>query len=479
MTDESTPAAYHLLRRCHLARGLQTTSAGGTETTALGSFRGTAQPDEDRVRADETRDPGTPASRARTLRTRLGAVLLLVLTVVLAGCVSFDPEGGWAAPVPSGDHVYVGTRDGRLMRVDAETGLLDPGFTSSPASADRPITIYGTPRVVEGIVYGAGYGGRGGKSAASVFAVDADTGQSVWAGGSYQLETEIVGAVAVHEDTLVFGTGAVGREDETPGYLYALDATPDAGKPLSETVVRLKWRFAVDGRVWGTPVISDGVAYFGSMDGVFHAVDVGDDNRAYDADPQARELWRFRTDGTLVAEPLVTEDRVYMGDFEGTMYAFDLAARRNDPSGLAFDPAREWRFKARGWFWSTPLLERGVLYAGTLSGRVHALDAKTGRELWPAPATIEGQIVAPMALFNKSGMQALAVPSGKEDVWVVSVTDGTSLGKFKTDSAVKAAPAAVGNLVYVHTLNDDFMAFSGGDYSRKSCVALQKGEPCQ
>ena len=406
---------------------------------------------------------------------------MFAVVLVLAGCVKFDPEGGWAAPVLSGDYVYLGTRDGRLLRVSAETGALDTAFSYAPGGDGTSITIYGTPRIAEGIVYGAGYGGRGGQSAAVIFAVDAETGAPAWAGGSYRLDTEIVGAVAVEGDTLVFGTGAIGRDDETPGYLYAMNTTADAGRALSDTVSRLKWRFATGGRVWGTPVIADGIAYFGSMDGVFHAVALEDGNPAYDADPQARELWRFKTDATLVAEPLVTEDKVYIGDFNGTLYSLDLAAREGDLSGRTLDPAREWRFKAGGWLWSAPLLERGVLYAGTLSGRVHALDAKTGLPLlsWPQPAEVEGQIVAPMALFNYSGIRVLAVPSGKENVWIVNTQDGSSRGKFTTNSEVKAAPVVVENLIYVHTLDDRFMVFAPPDQKYKSCVALQKGEPCE
>ena len=429
--------------------------------------------------ASAPRAPGAAARRARPRRVYLHVLLLCVISALLAGCVSFNPEGGWAAPAPEGDYVYVGTRDGRLKRVNAQTGLLDPAFNSAPAGADRAIAIYGTPRIEDGVIYGAGYDGRGGQTKASIFAVDANTGASVWAGGSYQLDTEVVGAVAVDGGALVFGTAAIGREDETPGYLYALDTTADADRPLSETITRLKWRLPVGGRVWGTPVVTDGVAYFGSMDGVFHAVDLDDDNPTYDADPQARELWRFKTDGTLLAQPLVTKDKAYIGDFKGTLYALDLAARRSDPSGEALDPNSEWQFGAEGWFWSAPLLEKGILYVATLSGRVHALDTKTGREQWPAPASVEGQIVAPMALFDRGGVYALAVPSGKEHVWIVSLLDGADLGKFKTNSPVKAAPVAVGNLVYVHTLNDEFMTFSARDYNRKSCVTLQKGEPCE
>ena len=84
-----------------------------------------------------------------------------------------------------------------------------------------------------------------------------------------------------------------------------------------------------------------------------------------------------------------------------------------------------------------------------------------------------------MALFNHGGVHALAVPSGKSDVWIVSTLDGSNSGKFATNSPVKAAPVAVENLVYVHTMDDEFMAFSGRDHSRKSCVSLQKGGPCE
>lgn len=408
----------------------------------------------------------------------LRVALLLGIAFFLAGCVRFDPEGGWAAPVAADEYVYVASRTGKLLRVHADSGTLDPGFQYSPTGEDSGFTVYGTPRLVDRIVYGAGYGGKGGQTSAYVFAVDAQTGSPVWAGGTFQLNTEIVGAVAVHGDTLVFGTGAIGREGETPGFLYALDTTADADRPLSESVNRFKWRFPVGGAVWGTPVIADGIAYFGSMDGVFHAVDL-EDKPAYETNPEAREVWRFSTDATFVSQPLITEDRVYVGDFKGIMYALDSKARERDATGRTIDVTSEWQFDSGGWFWSAPVLEKDVLYVGTLSGRVYALESDTGRELWSEPGEVDGKIVAPITLFDYGKTRAIAVPSAKEDVWIIRTVDGTSQGKFETDASVKAAPAIANNLVFVHTLDDRFLTFSSQDRSRKACVNIQNMEPCK
>jgi quinohemoprotein ethanol dehydrogenase len=73
--------------------------------------------------------------------------------------------------------VFVGTLDGRLVALDAETGK--PVWDVSTIDKTRPYTITGAPRVVKGKVIigngGAEYGVRG-----YVSAYDADTGALAW-----------------------------------------------------------------------------------------------------------------------------------------------------------------------------------------------------------------------------------------------------------------------------------------------------------
>jgi quinohemoprotein ethanol dehydrogenase len=73
--------------------------------------------------------------------------------------------------------IYFGTLDGRLVALDAGTGQPDWSVQTTPK--DRPYTITGAPRVVDGKVIigngGSEYGVRG-----FITAYDADTGDQAW-----------------------------------------------------------------------------------------------------------------------------------------------------------------------------------------------------------------------------------------------------------------------------------------------------------
>jgi len=73
--------------------------------------------------------------------------------------------------------VYVGTLDGRLVKLDAKTGK--PVWDINTIDKSRPYTITGAPRIVKGLVLigngGAEFGVRG-----YLTAYDADTGKQVW-----------------------------------------------------------------------------------------------------------------------------------------------------------------------------------------------------------------------------------------------------------------------------------------------------------
>ena len=73
--------------------------------------------------------------------------------------------------------VYLGTLDGRLVKLDARTGK--PVWDINTIDRSRPYTITGAPRIVKGMVLigngGAEYGTRG-----YLTAYDADTGRQIW-----------------------------------------------------------------------------------------------------------------------------------------------------------------------------------------------------------------------------------------------------------------------------------------------------------
>lgn len=388
--------------------------------------------------------------------------------------VALSPTGGWSAPVVSGQWVYVASHDGHIVRMNAKTGQVDTSWTF-PTTDKKWGVAYGTPDVTPTAIYGADYSCKGDACNAKVFAVDPSTGKSLWAQQSYDLPTEIVGGVIAYNNTLIFGTSKVGK-DPTAGYLYALNATADAGKASSTQVTnRLEWRLPVGGRIWGRPAIANGIAYFGTSNHYLYAVSLANN---VSGSVSNRILWRFKTKGAVMTQPTVVGNHVYFGDLAGNFYALNTDARRADPQGQQLDSSREWRFGAGAWFWAKPLVEGNVVYAGTLSGTVFALDANTGKPLWQKPGNVGGQVIGAPIMVQSNSQKALVVPSGQQDVYLLNPQTGASLGRFTTNASVKATPSLGDSVVYVHTLDHKLEWFSVGDFSMRGCVELPAGKNC-
>jgi outer membrane protein assembly factor BamB len=151
----------------------------------------------------------------------------------------------------------------------------------------------------------------------------------------------------------------------------------------------VQWAFKTGGKVFSSPAVAEGVAYFGSEDKHLYAVDAR----------SGRAIWKFATGGAVHASPAVFRGTVYFTSFDGYCYALDARTGRE-----------KWRFQTDGeqyfggvglwdmtpvdqyhndiWdiFVSSPAidpdLEGGVLYFGTGSGHLYALDLATGGLKW-------------------------------------------------------------------------------------------------
>ncbi len=199
-------------------------------------------------------------------------------------------------------------------------------------------------------------------SAREVYAIDAATGRLQW---TYTCARNVY-AVCLVADLLVLGV-SYGRNAQE-GALIAIDAV--TGKK--------RWSFPAVYCLVSSVVQADGVVYSGAGNGVLRAF----------AGATGEELWSLRIDRRIRYGPTLANKRVYVGSWDGKVRSGQscLIDSRQDRGTLhAIDPAAQqflWSLPFQGMLWTAPLAENDRLYACATDGRLHVIDAMTGKRLY-------------------------------------------------------------------------------------------------
>lgn len=122
----------------------------------------------------------------------------------------------------------------------------------------------------------------------------------------------------------------------------------------------LKWKFKA-GDVVSSPVIFEGVVYFGSWDGDFYAVEL----------QAGLEKWRFATKGSVHSRPAISNGLICFGSGDFHLYCVDIVTGK-----------LRWKFKTGGPVYSSPVIADGVVYFGSGDGSVYAVRLASGTEKW-------------------------------------------------------------------------------------------------
>ena len=187
-------------------------------------------------------------------------------------------------------------------------------------------------------------------TAGVVKALDAADGSVKW---SFKTDGKIFSSPEVCEKT---GLLVVGSSDN---HIYCLNAK--TGK--------LKWKVEATKSVLGSPTIHKGIVYIGASDNAFRAIELS----------SGHLLWVYsQIKGFIEAKPWADDQGVYIGDWANKVYAFNPADGRllwkwTNNKGRGLSAAAVW-----------PLKANGKLFVVTPERRSHAIDAKTGKELWSA-----------------------------------------------------------------------------------------------
>jgi len=379
-------------------------------------------------------------------------IALALMAFASAGCVGTPPPQGFAGVSTDGETLFVGTADGKILalnpsaRADGESfpaqGEWSYAITKETkgtfgcGTSQVPSVLYSNPVLNDGHICIGTYDGK-------VLMMDIESRADglgfpqVRSGEWLYPRTEktigpVVGSPAVVGDT-VYVSSSVREGSRTLGVVYAIDRLYGDELWVSEPL---------DGKLWVTPAVVDGVVYVSTFDG-----------RLYSLDAVSGKVlpWVYEGEFGFVSSPFVGNGMVYVASFDRRLNAVPFGASE-----------AAWTFQAGNWFWATPVLSDGVIYAPSLDGKVYALNAQTGAAVWGTPYDAGEAVAASPLLVGDS----IVVVTKKGDVHVISQSTGmgarvpnpTNEKATTVNAEVVASPCYLEGIVYVRAQTNTLFA---------------------
>ena len=273
-----------------------------------------------------------------------------------------------SSPAVANGKVYFGGGDGNVYAVDAQTGVVVWKFATKDV-------VHSSPAVVNNVVYIGSWDSY-------LYAIDADTGQEKWSFKSGDDNTIHNQVGFQSSPAVVDGTVYIGCRD---AHVYAIDAATG----------HKKWDYPTN-KSWviGTPAVRDGMVYVGTSDSSrFMGLDAKTGRLRFD----------FKAGAYMFSSAALAGDLAYVGDHNGRFYAIDAktgklvwefqtepsktdALKLLRPDGSlnqdAFSPVfgdfedmylDAYRFVSIGSIVSSPVVDKGVVYFGSMDGNLYAL----------------------------------------------------------------------------------------------------------
>lgn len=238
--------------------------------------------------------------------------------------------------------IYVGS--GHVFAIDAVKGTK---IWETQVDSFYDYNVECSVTVVDGILYGSVRGGAG--SYLGLFALDIATGTKKWSKTTGTSVTESSPAVSnglVYAGNELFGFEAY---EITTGAIKLKDITPSG---------------ISNGFFNSSPTTLNGIAYIGAIfSGKFYAIDA----------TTGKIKWEFLSDKGIDSSPIISNGIVYFGSDNSKLYALD-----------ATTGAKKWEFLTTvfNYLNSSPTVANGLVYIGGEDKKLYAIDAITGLKKW-------------------------------------------------------------------------------------------------
>ncbi len=185
----------------------------------------------------------------------------------------------------------------------------------------------------------------------------------------------------------------------------------------------LEWELSVGHRIYSTPLLHNGVLYFGADDKMIWAVDAESGHR----------IWQFPTGGAVRCAPLYVSGVLYFGSEDGRIYALDVNSRK-----LLYAP-----FQTGGKVRVSPCYYRDTTFAVSEDRHLYAISIRDGGQIWRAELPSEEVFAAPVMERGK-----VIVASGNQLI-AYDARRGVRRWTFSSGRLISATPAVHQRRVYV------------------------------
>ena len=227
------------------------------------------------------------------------------------------------------------------------------------------------------------------------------------------------------------------------------------GAAMGQVQGRAVWKYTTGGKIIGSAVVGEERVFFGSDDGVVHALRISD----------GRPVWTRTVDGHIASEPGYDGKSLYILSGDGCLHKL-----------LAETGEEIWTFKTDGpenrfqrltfsgrkfsdiwdYYLSGPVVDEGVVYFGSSDQHVYAVDTHTGKLTWKYKT---GNVVHASPIVDDG---VIYIGSFDGFMYALNTKDGILKWKFDTIGAASFPNGAIQKKALVH---GDLLLFGSRDYN--------------
>ena len=309
----------------------------------------------------------------------------------------FNVGPTFAEPVLEGEHIFIGTRAGYIY-------CLKAGGRYSPASSERIAWEFKAKDAINRRVEVDKQHVYFGSNDGTVYCLDKVSGKLVW---SYQITAVENRAFRQFSSPLAHeGKLFIGGADKN---LYCLHTS--SGELLFQSE-RSDW-------IRSQPVAQGDYIYVASIDGVIAKIDC--------VEKAGKVVWEKRIGKHWVYADLeVAGDRILLNDSDLYCYCLDpkgkVLWRHSLIKGFVRDGSRVFTDQIAGgaYYQSKPTAAFGLIYVGTPSRFVYALDAESGAEKWKFEL---GAAVSGAPIYDQDKIY-IGQQGGEDDFYCLNARSG-------------------------------------------------------